>query len=158
MATDEQKKKNLLRLMDMTLLSVSAGVWNVMGESVFASAGRPMGDNVLQVLEKEMGLEIAGETPKDVLMEIGRIFVDEFGFAGQIDVEEKGENEFEIKVTKCINRKFTDKLMAAGVKKPFICPIMNTSEAALRRMGFVMRNDIEKWVAGEGSIITFTGI
>ena len=158
MATDEQKKINRLRLMDMTLLSISAGVWDVMGESVFASAGRPMGDHILEVMEKEMGLEIAGEDPQDVLMEIGRIFVDEFGFCDDIAIESEETGEYTVKVKNCVNRSFTDKLVAAGVEKPFICPIMNSSEAALRRMGFKMRNDVQKWVEGKGSIITFSEV
>ena len=157
MATDEQKKENRLRLTNLTLASLAAGVWNTLGESSFAMGG-PMGEVVLQAMEKEMGLEIAGEDPQEVMMEIGRIFVDEFGFCGDIDVVKTGEDSFEVKVKSCVNRTFTDKLVAAGVEKPFICPILNACEAALRRMNFKMHGDVEKWVEGKGSIITFKGI
>jgi hypothetical protein len=48
--------------------------------------------------------------------------------------------------------------MDAGVEKPFICPILNACQAALRRMGYKMREDVEKWADGKGSIITFKEI
>lgn len=157
MATDEQKKENRLRLTNLALLSLSSSTWNMLGETSFSFSG-PMGTQILNVMEKEMGLEIAGETPKDVMMEIARIFVDEFGFAGQIEVIEHDADHFEVKVHECVNRSFTDKLVAAGVEKPFICPILNANQAALRRMGFKMKENVEKWVDGKGSIITFESI
>jgi hypothetical protein len=156
MATEDQKKENRLRLTNMALLSLASSTWDTLGESAFAFSG-PMGDHVLAVMEKEMGLEIAGENPEDVMTEIGRIFVDEFGFCGDIDVETNNDT-YTIKVKQCVNRAFTDKLMAVGVEKPFICPIMNACQAALRRMGYKMREDVEKWPEAKGSIITFKGI
>lgn len=157
MATEEKKKENRLRLTNLTLLSLAAGAWDTLGESVFALSGS-MGEVILDVMEKEMGLEIAGENPQEVIMEIGRIFVDEFGFCSDIDVGGKGADNLEIKVKNCINVPFTDKLVKAGVEKPFICPIKNACQAALRRMDFKMHGEVEKWVAGKGSIITFTGL
>jgi hypothetical protein len=154
MASEEQKKDNRLRLTNMTLLSLASSTWDTLGESAFAYSGA-MGHHILEIMEKEMGLEVAGEDPQDVMMEIGRIFVDEFGFAGDIDVVDQGDGKFEVKVKNCVNRKFTDRLMAAGVEKPFICPIMNACQAALRRMDFKAHEKVEKWVDGNGSIITF---
>jgi hypothetical protein len=154
MATEDQKKENRLRLTNLALLSLASSTWDTLGESAFAFSG-PMGNHILEVMEKEMGLEIAGETPHDVMMEISRIFVDEFGFAGDIDVEADGDNQFQVKVRNCINRRFTDRLMDAGVEKPFVCPIMNACQAALRRMEFKAHETVEKWADGNGSIITF---
>jgi hypothetical protein len=154
MATEEGKKENRLRLTNMALLSLSASTWNTLGDSAFAFSG-PMGSQILDIMEKEMGLEIAGEDPQEVMSEIGRIFVDEFGFCGDIDVETQSEDTMVLKVHNCVNRAFTDKLMAAGVEKPFICPIMNACQAALRRMDYKASNDVEKWVEGKGSVITF---
>jgi hypothetical protein len=154
MATEEQKKENQLRLTNLALLSLAASTWDTLGESAFAFSGQ-MGNHILEVMEKEMGLEIAGEDPRDVMMEISRIFVDEFGFATDIDVEQQGDGQYQLKVHNCVNRRFTDKLMEAGVEKPFICPIMNACQAALRRMDFKAREDVEKWTDGKGSIITF---
>jgi hypothetical protein len=153
MATEDQKKENRLRLTNMALLSLASSTWDTLGESAFAFSG-PMGNHVLEIMEKEMGLEIAGENPENVMTEISRIFVDEFGFCADIDVDTDGDT-YTVKVKQCINRAFTDKLMAAGVEKPFICPIMNACQAALRRMGYKMHEDVEKWPEGKGSIITF---
>ncbi len=157
MATEEKKKENMLRLTNIALLSLASSTWDTLGSSSFAFSG-PMGDHILEIMEKEMGLEIAGENPHDVMMEINRIFVDEFGFASDIDVDELGDEHYQIKVRNCVNRSFTDRLMNAGVKKPFICPIMNACQAALRRMGYKLHEDVEKWPEGKGSIITFKGI
>lgn len=158
MATEEQKKQNILRLTQIALTSLSASVWDTLGESSFALT-TSMGDHILEMFEKEMGLEIAGESPEAVINEIGRIFVDEFGFAQEIKTNVlDGGNKIELHVKSCVNRAFTDKLLAAGVQKPYICPIMNVTAAALRRMGYKVRNDVVKWPEGSGSIITFVKV
>lgn len=155
MATDEQKKANMLRLSNLALLGLTAGVWDFVGESSFAlSAG--IGDRILEMMEKEMGLEIAGESPENVLAEIDRLFVDEFGFADDIAIEVVDDKHITMKVHRCLNRGLTDKLTEAGVEKPFICPIMNASQSALKRMGVKSRVEVEKWAEGEGSIIKLT--
>ena len=157
MASEEQKKQHQLRLSNMALVGITAGVWQTLGESAFALSG-PMGNQILGMMEKEMGLEVAGESPQAVVTEIARIFVDEFGFASDIQIEAQGEQSLQLKVCQCVNRTFTDKLMEAGVEKPFICPILNACQAALRRMGYRMHEDVVKWTEGNGSVITFTEI
>lgn len=157
MATDEQKKANRLRLTEMSLVSLTTSTWDILGETAFAFS-RPMGRRILNIMEKEMGLEIGGETPEHVMMEISRIFVDEFGFASDIEVKTTDDDKFELRVRNCVNRSLTDKLMEAGVGKPFICPVLNACHAALRRMDYKMHEDVEKWVEGKGSIITFTRV
>ena len=152
MATEEKKKQNMARLANLTLFGVTAGIWDFVGESSFALTGK-IGDEVLKMMEKEMGLEVAGEKPIDILTEIGRLFVDEYGFAGDIEVAEK-DGSIIMKVSKCLNRNLSDKLTAAGVEKPFICPIMNAGLAALKRLNVKTRPGVEKWVEGKGSIIT----
>jgi hypothetical protein len=102
-----------------------------------------------------MALEIAGESTEDVLTEMSRLFVDEFGIAESITTS-ISDKTIQMHVRKCANRNFTDKLMAAGVEKPFICPIMNATQAVLKRMGQKARVDVAKWSEGEGSIITLT--
>lgn len=157
MATEQKKQENRAELANMALLSVAAGAWDLLGNGVNAFRG-PMGNEILKVMEKEMGLEIAGEDPEAVLMEISRIFVDEYGIASEIEINIHDEKHFEMKVHNCSNRAFTDKLFEAGVEKPFICPIMNASRAALGRMGYKVRDDIEQWKEGKGSIIQFEAI
>jgi hypothetical protein len=153
MATEEQKKKNMLRLTRLALLGVSAGVWDLIGEGAYGLS-HEIGSLLLPVLEKEMGLEIAGEDPEQVLQEIGRLFIDEFGFAGDVEVSQDGDT-LTMKVHSCANRNFSDKLMAAGVGKPYICPFLCVGNAALDRMGVKAMSTIEKWKEGKGSILTF---
>lgn len=157
MATEEQKRQNQVRLSNLALLSLAAGVWDILGKGVNAFSGS-MGDAILEVMEKEMGLEIAGEDPETVMHEISRIFVDEYGFASDIEVVIQDQEHFQLRVRNCVNRSFTDKLMQAGVEKPFICPIMNSCRSALKRMGYKMHEDIEQWKEGKGSIISFTQV
>jgi hypothetical protein len=148
---------NQLRLSNLALSSLASAVWETMGESSFSFSGL-MGDETLKIMEKEMGLVISGKSPKEVIKEITRIFVDEFGYASDIEVLGDEEGVITLKVHQCANRHFTDKLLEAGVEKPFICPIMTSCQAGLRRMGFKMHENVEKWHEGGGSIITFERI
>lgn len=156
MASDEQKKINLLRLSNLTLLSLATSVWDMLGETSFVF-GKDMGQTVLNVMEKEMGLEIAGETPENVMMEISRIFVDEFGYASDIDIE-TSDNTFVLKVHNSVNYNFNNSLLKAGVEKPFTSPLMNACEAAMDRLGFKMHENVEQWPEGKGTIITYKKI
>ncbi len=153
MATEEQKKQNMLRLSNLALLGLAAGVWDLLGDGA-RGLSYEIGDEILPMLEKEMGLEIAGETPLAVLQEVGRLFVDEFGFAQEVTVSEDGD-VLTMKVHGCINRTFSDKLEAAGVNYPFICPYMAVANAVFGRMGEKVRSTVQRWVEGKGSIITF---
>lgn len=153
MATEEQKKQNMLRLVNLALLGLASGVWDLLGDGA-KGLSHEIGEQLLPILEKEMGLEIAGQTPLEVLQEVGRLMVDEFGFAQDVTVEADG-NILRMKVHGCINRNFTDKLEAAGVPYPFICPYLALSNAVFSRMGEKARSEIQKWSEGKGSIITF---
>ena len=153
MATDEEKKQNMLRLARLTLYGLTTGIWDLIGEGALGLS-HEIGDEILPVLEKEMGLEIAGENPTEVLQEVGRLMVDEFGFAKEVEVTSDGD-VLTMKVHTCANRKLTDDLMAAGVGKPFICPFLCISDTVLDRMGVKAMTNVEKWVEGKGSIITF---
>ena len=153
MATEEQKKANLVRLVRMTLFGLTAGIWDMLGEGAFGLSHQ-IGTQLLPVLENEMGLEIAGEEPKDVLQEVGRLMVDEFGFATEVDVTEDGDRLI-MRVHECVNRKFTDDLVKVGLTSPFICPYMCVSNAVFDRMGIKVMSKVAKWVEGKGSIITF---
>lgn len=155
MSTESEKKQNQIRLVNMALLGLAAGTWDVLGKGVNAFSG-PMGDEILKVIEQEMGLKIAGEDPTTVMTEISRVFIDEYGFASDIEVSAQDGEHFQLRVRNCVNSSFTDKLLAAGVEKPFICPIMNACRAALRRAGYKTHENIERWMEGQGSIITFT--
>jgi hypothetical protein len=153
MATEEEKKRNMLRLARLTLFGLTAGIWDLIGDGA-RGLSHEIGDEILPVLEKEMGLEIAGENPEDALQEVGRLMVDEFGFAKEVEVIGDGD-VIQMKVHTCAQRRLTDDLEEAGVGTPFICPFMCVSDAVLDRMGIKAMTKVEKWEEGGGSIITF---
>lgn len=151
MASEEKKKANQLRLMGFTMRGVALGIWDIVGETA-SSLGPRIGEQTLEVMEKEMGLEIAGEKPEDVLTEIGRLFVDEFGFCESVNVE-PGSDTITMTVNKCLMATLTGKLIDDGVD-PFICPYRNAGLAALKRLGVKTRTKVN-FEPGKGSIITF---
>jgi hypothetical protein len=153
MATEAQKTENTLRLAGMVLVSMAVGIWDFVGEAALVLAPK-MGEEILKMLEKEMGLEVSGEKPEDILAEIGRIFVDEFGFASEITVE-SADNTIIVKAKDYRLVRLLKQMEAAGVEKPFICMIMNTGLAALKRLGLKSYVDVEKWEEGNGTITTF---
>ena len=153
MATEEQKKASQLRLANMIIYGLTVSVWDMVGESAYVFS-KGMGDVILPVLEKEMGLELAGESHLDVATEVGRIVVDELGIAKDIEITGDSDN-LVMKLREYTLRPLYDNLAAAGVEKPFIDPVMCIGEAVLHRMGQKCRFDIENWDEGKGSIITF---
>jgi hypothetical protein len=154
MATDDVKKENLLRMSALSLEVLATEVWDTLGESAIVLS-RGMGDAILEMLEKEEGLEIAGESPEDVGKEISRIFVDEFGFAKEISLTVDADRVGIIKVGGCINTKFTDKMLASGLTMNYVCPVMMAAGAAMRQMGMKGRVKIDRWAEGKGCKISF---
>ncbi len=141
MATEEEKKRNLARINAMIIYGLEKGLWDLFGESALATTNA-VGDGMLALLEKNMGLEIADEDPQNILTEIGRIFIDEFGIAARFDVTKTDEN-VDFVVERCVLLHVEKDLVEAGIK-PFVCPYLNISAAALReRMG--MRTRISKF-------------
>ena len=153
MAIDLHKMDNNLLLTEITLGSLTTSTWNMLGETSF-SFSRPMGTRILKFMEANMGLEIEGEDPKDVMIEISRVLVDEFGFCSNIEILEQSDGGYELKVKGCLKRDFCDVIAQAGVEKLFICPVLNSTQAALRRLGHKYKEDLEKWEEGNGTIIT----
>jgi len=153
MATEEEKKRNMLRLCRLTLYGLTAGIWDLLGEGSLGLS-RLIGDEILPVLEKEMGLEIAGESIEDITIEVGRLAVDEFGFASDVEVTSDGD-KVTMKIRNCANRKLTDDLLAFGITHPFICPFVCVTDAVFDRLGVKAVTSVAKWEEGNGSIITF---
>jgi len=154
MATEEQKKKNLMRMMSMMIAGMAKSLYELFGDTAYATMTE-VGKELLGIMENEMGLEIAGENPKDVLTEIGRIFEDEFGFIASFKVE-GDDNELSLIVDKCQGWDLTQKVLKTGVEIPFTCPIMNVGHAALTRMGKSAHRKIESRPEVRGSTITYT--
>jgi hypothetical protein len=154
MATEEQKKKNLMRLMTLQIKGLAKALHELFGEAAFATMAT-VGKDILEIMEKEQGLEIAGQTPKDVITEIGRVFSDEMGFIESFQVTEEGKNVV-LTLSKCQGWDLTQEILKTGVDVPFTCPIMNVGQAALARMGKSARKKIEPIPATRGSKITWT--
>lgn len=130
MATEEEKKRNLVKLSSLVIHGLTKGLWDLLGDSANVTA-KQIGSTSVKMLEKEMGFEIAGEDPNDMLMELNRIFVDELGALSDADVTVEDEK---IKVTyrNCQFMKLTSDLMDEGIP-PFICPFKGMSMAAMRK-------------------------
>jgi hypothetical protein len=154
MATEEVKKENLLRMTELSLEVLAQEVYDTLGDTSYVLS-KGMGDAILEMMEKEEGLEIGGENSDDVGKEIERIFVDEFGFAKSISLSVE-ENKVGIyTVNNCINKKFTDKMLASGLTMNYTCPIMLAGSAAMRQMGFKGRVKIETQPESKGCKIYF---
>lgn len=155
MATEEQKKENLVRMYKLVITGLGKGIWDMVGESAFAIM-RSVGDGLLEIMQKEMGLEVGGASLHDTILEIDRLFVDEFGFADKIELVEDDGSHAVVHVIGCNGFNLSKNLSAAGVEKPFICPIMNVMNAAIRKnTGNNPSVDIAPDEAQRGSTITF---
>lgn len=107
------------------------GLWDLFGETSFATINS-VGDKILETMEKESGLEILGEDPKDILMEVSRLLADEIGTmkSGKVNITEDGK--VRMACEQCFLREATGWLEADGVQ-PFACIPMNISAAAMRK-------------------------
>jgi hypothetical protein len=153
MATDEQKKANMYRLAKLTLYGLTTGIWDLLGEGALGLS-HEIGDQILPVLEKEMGLELGGDSLLDIANEVGRIAVDEFGAAE--DVEVSGDNDkVVLKIRGYALYRLFDDLAAFGITHPFICPFLCVGDAILDHKGVKAIGSVEKWEKGKGSIITW---
>jgi hypothetical protein len=152
MATEEAKKNNQMQLMRLMLTGYTLGIWELVAES--ANTLSPIiGKQVLGMVEKQLGLEIAGEKPEDALTELGRIFVDEFGLGTEAKV---------VRTDKTIKASFKN---ASGVKEmammaqtgmtPFGNPFLCTGLACLNRLGLKARADIETDVPNNVLTVVF---
>ena len=156
MASEDEKKKNVMHLMTLMIGGMAKALYDLFGETAFATMSE-VGKSILTIMEDEMGLEVSSEDPKDVIMEIGRIFTDEMGFVADFRVEQDG-NEIRLLVDKCAGWDLTQSILKTGVEIPFTCPIMNVGQAALLKMGRHAQKKIEPRPEVRGSTITFTMI
>lgn len=152
MATDEKKAQNRIKLYQMMLMGTALGVWDLIGETAKAISPK-IGEQVLTMMEKEAGLEIAGETPEHILTEIGRLYVDEIGSASAAELETDG-NVLSLKLRNAAGMDLFVQLKAAGVE-PFFEPVMCSGLAALARLGKRARVSVEDWEEGKGRIIHY---
>ena len=156
MASEEEKKRQLVGVFSLMIEGLAKGVYDLFDDSAFALM-RTVGNELLEVMQKEMGLEIEGENPTDVLNELLRIWVDEIGFFDDATVKEI-ENGWMIEGNRCKGWNLTQKILATGVKEPFTCPVMNTMNAALAKMDVKTRMHIEPIPETRGTRFTLTRV
>jgi len=133
MASETEKKQNLVKLSSLIIHGLTKGLWDLLGESANVTA-KQIGHTSVDMLEKEMGFEIAGEDTNDLLVELNRIFVDELGAVADADVNVDGD-EVTLTFKGCQFMKLTKDLMDQGIP-PFICPFKGMGMAAIeKRLG-----------------------
>jgi len=155
MAKNPSQIENRSRLNDITLLAMAISFWDTLGKTAFAFSA-PIGTHNLWMIKNELGRDIGGETPAEILMSICQVFIDDFGYASEIEITSEYEGHFEVRVRDYTNVEFIGTLLAAGVEEPFLDPIMNTCQAMLRKMKFRTHQKLELWEDGNGIVITFT--
>lgn len=86
MATEEQKKARVIRLFNMLIFGLGKGLYDLFGDAAIGIVG-PIGEEILEEMEQELGLEIHGEDPQTILTEIERILIDEYGLVKDARIE-----------------------------------------------------------------------
>jgi len=133
MATEEQKKARLLKLFNDIVFGFGKGLYDLFGDSAMAAVDT-IGEDIIEDMEHEMGLEIHGENPQDILTELERVLVDEYGLAKNITMK-ISEHEVDLYCEGCELWHATKDILASGAP-PFHCVPMMIAEAALhKRLG-----------------------
>ncbi len=143
MATEIQKKEKLEEIEGITVYGLATGMWELFGKSCFATS-ITIGDLLLARMEKESGLEIQGESPAHILVELVRLFSDKSDLIKSGKATLEGDRIL-FACEKCAFSRSTNELEKAGVQ-PFYCPVFNILSAAMRaRMGKKNRFVSRKW-------------
>ncbi len=133
MATEEQKKGRQTRLFNDIVAGFAKGLYELFDDSALAMADT-IGTELLVEMEDELGLEISGEDPQEILTEVERLLVDEYGMSKDASMTIEGDI-INMKIEGCQMWKATEKLIKAGVP-PFTCvPMMMASASLRKRLG-----------------------
>ena len=120
MATDMDKYAHRARMWGMVVVAMTQGIWDIVEESSVTLS--PMiGESLLSLLEKSAGFELAGEKPEHMLVELGRILVDEFGYATEAKVESK-DKTYTLILSNAVGLPEFKALEAKGITKPLQQP------------------------------------
>ncbi|MBN1180456.1 MAG: hypothetical protein JXD18_14695 [Anaerolineae bacterium] len=147
MATMEEKKLRQLKLFNDLIFGFAKGLYDLFGESALATVDT-IGEDILEEMEHELGLEIHGEDPQDLLTEIERLLIDEYGLVKYAKLV-IADHEIDMICEGCLLWKATGDLRAEGIP-PFTCvPMMMAAAALHKRLGrkakFVsIEQDLEK--------------
>ncbi len=129
MATEEQKKSRQLKLFNTIIEGQAKGIYDLFGDSAQSITG-PIGEEILEEMEREMGLEIQGENSADILTELGRIMVDEYGLLSDIEFKSLGGVRTQMTCRDCLLKSSCLRLKGAGI--PVACIPHTLVRAALR--------------------------
>jgi hypothetical protein len=133
MATEEVKKARQLKLCNDILFGFAKGMYDLFGDSALATVDE-IGENIIEEMEHELGLEIHGEDPQTILTELERLLIDEYGMCRTASLKVQ-EHEVNLVVESCMFWHATMELKKAGVP-PYTCVPMMIAEAALhKRLG-----------------------
>jgi hypothetical protein len=135
MATMEEKKLRQLRLFNDLIFGFAKGLYDLFGDSAMATVDT-IGEDILEEMEHELGLEIHGEDPETILTEIERLLVDEYGMVKSARLEIDPEtHEIDMVCEGCLLTKATNELHEQGIP-PYSCvPMMMASAALHKRLG-----------------------
>lgn len=156
MATEDEKKAQLVKVFSLMIEGLAKGIYDLFEDSAFALM-KTVGEDLLEIMQKEMGLEISGEEPGDVLNELLRIWVDEIGFFDDANVETTDDG-WVVVGNHCKGWNLTQKILDSGVKVPFTCPVMNSMNAALAKTGVRAKMQIEPLHETKGTKFTLTKV
>lgn len=130
MATEEVKKTRQLKLFNNIVFGFAQGLYDLFGESALVTVDS-IGESLLEEMERELGLEIEGEDPEDILTELERLMIDEFGLVKDIEIA-YGSDQIEITCQDCLLWRATESLRQAGAP-PYTCVPMTLARIALRQ-------------------------
>jgi hypothetical protein len=136
-ATEEQKKARLIRLFNNLVYGYAHGLYEMFDEAMLSTVST-IGEDILEDMENDLGLEIHGESPQVILTEIERLLIDEYGMAKRVTLT-IDDDTIGLVCEDCVLWKATEDLKAAGVP-PYTCLPMTLATAALRkRLGLKAR-------------------
>jgi len=137
MATEEQKKTRQMKLFNEVIFGLAKGMWELFGEGAWGTVAE-IGEEIVEEIEHDLGLEIQGENPHDILTELERILVDELGACKAADL--KIENgRIDILAEDCILLHASHDLQKEDIPA-FTCIPMMLAAAVLReRLGLKER-------------------
>ena len=132
MATEEQKKIRQFRAFNIMVAGLAKGLYDLFGDAAIGVL-TPMGEEIIEEMEHECGLEIHGEDPETILTELERLLVDEYGFMEKASLKINDEtHEIDVICEGCLLWRATQDLLDANMP-PLTCIPMMISEAALRK-------------------------
>ncbi|MBN1179074.1 MAG: hypothetical protein JXD18_07680 [Anaerolineae bacterium] len=133
MATMEEKKLRQLRLFNNLVFGFAKGMYDLFGDAALATVDT-IGEDVLEEMEHSLGLEVQGENPQNILTEIERLLIDEYGMAKGARLAISGDT-INLMCEGCLLWQATQDLQAAAVP-PYTCvPMMMASAALRKRLG-----------------------